>query len=383
MAMLEGIDVSNHNGIIDWQAVKNAGISFAFIKATEGNGFIDRFFATNMARSRAVGIVPGAYHFYHHDIDPESQAKHFLHVIGQVQASDMPPTIDVEAPTDGGGNFNYPASEVVARIRRFLNIVQAATGRPCIIYTYAYVWKTFLKDSTAFANTNPLWIARYGVPAPTLMGGWQNFTFWQWTDSGSVPGALHVDRDRFNGDMAAFKAFIGGPSQPDPVRTFPPPFAGFILYGEFRNFYEANGDVAAFGNPITNTRQELVNGTVYPYVQWFERARMEWHPEPGQNRVLLGLVGIEALAAKGRQPQPDAVISPLFSAFHAANGGVPILGLPIEAEVTEDMNGVNFRVQYFERARLEAHPQTGAISRGLVGAEALLARPITVPPDAP
>jgi hypothetical protein len=127
----------------------------------------------------------------------------------------------------------------------------------------------------------------------------------------------------------------------------------------------------------------MIGGIVYPYVQWFERARMEWHPQPTLNRVLLGLVGVEALVAKGRQPQPNVAISPLFAAFHAANGGVPILGNPIEPQVAETINGTNLQVQYFERARLESNPQTGAITRGLVGAEALAARPITVPPDAP
>src|SRR4051794_25361600 len=96
---LEGIDVSNHNGVIDWQAVKDAGISFAFIKATEGDAFVDRYFATNMARCRAAGVIPGAYHFYHHDIDPAEQADHFVHVMGPIHPGDLPPTIDVEMPT--------------------------------------------------------------------------------------------------------------------------------------------------------------------------------------------------------------------------------------------------------------------------------------------
>ncbi|MEA2572989.1 MAG: lysozyme [Chloroflexia bacterium] len=383
MPPLEGIDVSNHNGIIEWQKVKNAGISFAFIKATEGDAYIDRFFGTNMARCRAAGIVPGPYHFYHHDIDPKAQAEHFLHVIGQVHKGDIPPALDVEAPGDGGGRITYPAAQIVSRIKTFLDTVHAATGLNCVIYTYQYVWRDLLKDSNAFANTNPLWIARYGVNSPALLGGWQKYTFWQYTDSGNVAGVGHVDRDQFNGDMAAFRLFVGDPPAVDPVRRFPAPFQEFILYGEFRKFFEAHGDVAAFGNPITNTRQELIGGIVYPYVQWFERARMEWHPEPNLNKVLLGLVGVEALAAKGRQPQPNMPISPRFANFYAANGGVDIFGLPIEPEVTEAFNGVNLPVQYFERARLEFNPQTNAVSRGLVGAEAKAARPLTVPPDAP
>lgn len=209
MTPLEGVDVSHHNGNVDWQAVKNAGISFAFIKATEGNSFVDPLFAANMAGCRAAGIVPGAYHFFHYDIDPGAQAQHFIKTIGQVQPGDMPPTIDVEAPGDGGGNITSPASEVVKNIQQFLDNVHQATGHQCIVYTYPYFWQTVLGNPNTFATTNPLWIASYGVPAPHLVGGWQTYTFWQYTDNGSVPGIPHVDRDRFNGDMAAFQAFVG------------------------------------------------------------------------------------------------------------------------------------------------------------------------------
>ncbi len=382
MTQLEGIDVSSYNGSIDWQAVKNAGITFAFIKASQGGDAVDRFFGTNLAHCRAVGIVPGVYHFYRHDVDPAAQAAHFLHIIGQLQPGDLPPTIDVEAPGDGGGPINYSVTEVVHRIGVFLNAVHTATGRNCIIYTYPYVWRELIGNSNAFAATNPLWIAHYGVQQPALVGGWPNYTFWQYTDSGAVPGVGHVDRDRFNGDMAQFDLFRGA-SHDNSVRRFPPPFADYILYGEFRRFFEAHGDIAAFGNPITNTRQELIGGTVYPYVQWFERARMEWHPEPTVDGVLLGRVGVEALHAKGRQAQSGVAISPRFADYHATHGGIAIFGLAIENEVAETLGGTNYRVQYFERSRLEWNPNNGVITRGLVGVEAKAARVASVPPDAP
>src|SRR5207237_746191 len=148
-----------------------------------------------------VGVVPGAYHFYRHDIDPAAQAEHFLNAIGRSQPDDLRPTVDVEAPGDGAGPINYPKAEIVRRVGVFLDAVRAATGQDCIIYTYPSVWTELLNDSNTFASTNPLWIASY-APAPKLIGGWSDYTFWQYTASGTVPGVAHVDRDRFNGDMA-------------------------------------------------------------------------------------------------------------------------------------------------------------------------------------
>jgi GH25 family lysozyme M1 (1,4-beta-N-acetylmuramidase) len=199
MALLEGVDVSHHEGQIDWQQAKNAGISFAMIKATQGTTFVDPMASTNLAGCRAAGIVPGMYHFYRHDQDPAAQASFFLQNIGPVQPGDLPPAVDVEEPSDGAGPVNYSQAEVVQRVRTFVQAVQAAIGRAPMIYTYPSAWQSLTGNSTAFAATNPLWIASYGSPTPTLPGGWQDFMLWQYTDSGTVGGIGTVDRDRFNG----------------------------------------------------------------------------------------------------------------------------------------------------------------------------------------
>src|SRR5262249_22791906 len=60
---LKGIDVSNYQGKIDWQAVKKSGVVFAFAKATEGVDFVDKSFAANFKAMKAAGIIRGAYHF--------------------------------------------------------------------------------------------------------------------------------------------------------------------------------------------------------------------------------------------------------------------------------------------------------------------------------
>jgi lysozyme len=208
MANLEGVDVSHHEGAINWQQVRDAGIAFAFLKATEGKSFVDPMAQKNLARCRQVGIVAGMYHFYRHDVDPEAQAKHFLQNLGAREPGDLLPAIDVEAPGDGGGTFTYPKSEVVRRVGVVVGAVQAAIGRAPMIYTYPSAWAELTGNSPAFAGVCPLWIASYGVAAPKLAGGWKDYAVWQYTDHGTVKGiGGGVDRDRFNGGEARLNTF--------------------------------------------------------------------------------------------------------------------------------------------------------------------------------
>lgn len=209
MASLEGVDVSHHEGVINWQQVRDAGIAFAFLKATEGKSFVDPMAQKNLARCREVGIVAGMYHFYRHDVDPEAQAKHFLDSLGAREPGDLLPAIDVEAPGDGGGSFDYPKAEVVRRVGVVVDAIKAAIGRAPMIYTYPSAWVELTGNSTLFAGECPLWIASYGVGSPRLPGGWNDHAVWQYTDHGTVNGIGGVvDRDRFNGDAARLNAFL-------------------------------------------------------------------------------------------------------------------------------------------------------------------------------
>lgn len=206
MAQLEGVDVSHGNGEIDWQRVKDAGIAFAMIKATEGSSFVDPRALANLTDCREAGVVPSMYHFYHHDVDPVAQATHFLATIRAPAPGDLPPAIDVEEPGDGAGPIHYPKSEVVHRLRTFAQAVEAAIGRPPMIYTYPSAWTELTANSNAFA-ADPLWIASYRSGSPTLAGAWATYTFWQYTDHGEVDGIDGlVDRDRFNGGEAELEA---------------------------------------------------------------------------------------------------------------------------------------------------------------------------------
>ena len=283
----EGIDVSHHNGTINWQQVAASGIAFAYVKATEGTTFTDPAYARNVDQARANNVLVGAYHYFKPAIDPAEQARYYIQVVGGAPPGMLPPCLDVEV-LDG-----ITPARVIQGMQTWVSIVQPATGRAVLIYTYPDFWIRQMGNPTTFSQTNPLWFARYGPSPNPLPGGWESYTFWQYTASGRVPGITgNVDRDQFNGDMVALRR-LGG------LRYFPQ--TGHWIGGGFRQKweeYEALGKaLECIGYPITDEMQETIGGRVYT-VQYFERARFEWHTESGQGVVLFGLLGNEALARR-------------------------------------------------------------------------------------
>lgn len=92
---VRGVDVSAYQGQIDWETLADQGLSFAFIKATEGSSFEDPRFRENWTGARSAGLRVGAYHFFSFDSPGASQAQNF---IGAVQGFEgmLPPVVDVE-----------------------------------------------------------------------------------------------------------------------------------------------------------------------------------------------------------------------------------------------------------------------------------------------
>src|SRR5574337_244085 len=117
----QGIDVSYHQTAVDWQAVKSAGIAFAFVKATDGANIVDSRFDANWAGARAAGLLRGAYHYYQPSQDPLAQAENLARAIG-ADLGELPPVLDLEE--DAGATAGLSAqveawlNEVERRLRR-------------------------------------------------------------------------------------------------------------------------------------------------------------------------------------------------------------------------------------------------------------------------
>lgn len=200
---LKGIDVSYYQGNINWSAVANDGVSFAFMRVSDG-GYLDTKFSANWSGSRAAGIKHGAYQFFRPGQDPIEQAEILLNGIGRKLApDDLPPVIDVEA-SDG-----QSAAVIKQKLTIWIDHVKGVLGRDPIIYTGFYFWR----DSVGAPDftSSPLWHAQYSTAScPTIAPPWQSWAFWQYTDSGTVAGISGgVDTNRFNGDEAAFAKLLG------------------------------------------------------------------------------------------------------------------------------------------------------------------------------
>ena len=191
---IPGIDVSHHNGTIEWSKVKDAGIVFAFAKATEGIGVVDTQFEANYAAMQKFQILRGAYHFFRPSLDAQAQATSFVKVVPRIGKRDLPAALDVEV-SDG-----QPPKTIVSGIQKWLDSVEAALGRRPIIYTSATLWNSNLGASKAFGKYR-LWVAHYtNKSAPNLPAGFEDYAFWQYSESGAVAGITgNVDMDRFKG----------------------------------------------------------------------------------------------------------------------------------------------------------------------------------------
>lgn len=189
----QGIDVSHYQGTVSWAEVRQAGIEFAFAKATDGLTWVDPQFATNWPGMKAAGLLRGAYHFFEPADDAAEQAEFFLATV-QPAAGDLPPALDVEKAGSSG-------TALWQGVETWLTTVAAATG----LLPFLYVDPTFASENEipAALAAYPLWIANYGVAQPTLPAGWTAWQIWQRSESGSVAGVSGtVDLDVADGSIA-------------------------------------------------------------------------------------------------------------------------------------------------------------------------------------
>ncbi|MDD7581547.1 glycoside hydrolase family 25 protein [Corynebacterium sp. 32222D000AT] len=203
-----GVDVAAHQhpggAPIDWGQVKSDGQSFAFVKASEGEGFSNPHFAVDANAAAASGLKVGAYHYGRPNTDAKTQAAHFASQLALVADQSLPPVLDIEV-TDGKN-----PQQMQAWVREFTDELKRLTGRTPMIYTYKYFWEVEMGNTTQFAEY-PLWLAAYQDAAPQPVGGWDKLSFWQRSGSGKVAGIpTQVDMNLFNGTHAQLDSFSAG-----------------------------------------------------------------------------------------------------------------------------------------------------------------------------
>lgn len=173
---VRGIDISHHNGPeIDFEAVRDAGYSFVYIKATEGTNFKDRHFVNNARRAREAGLRVGAYHFFRFDTDGEMQALNLMHSL-RGYTLDLPVAIDVE---EWGNPDGEATSRIVTRMRDLFDTMHRG-GFDVIIYTNKDGYERFVKGNF---DGMPLWISSFTTPPGDI-----DWDVWQYSHTGTVPG---------------------------------------------------------------------------------------------------------------------------------------------------------------------------------------------------
>ncbi|MBQ9899043.1 MAG: glycosyl hydrolase family 25 [Ruminococcus sp.] len=173
-----GVDVSNYQGGVDWQALEEQGVRFAFVKATEGSGHTDESVRRNLETIQATDIRVSAYHFFSFDSAGETQAANFIAAVAPNEI-DMPPVVDIEYY--GDKRTNKPSrAEAEAILRPLLTELEAHYGTKPIIYTTLPVYYRYVRAD--FADY-PLWIRSVNFE-PDIV----DWKFWQYCDTGELYG---------------------------------------------------------------------------------------------------------------------------------------------------------------------------------------------------
>lgn len=193
---MKGIDISMHNGNINFNAVKNSGTSVIIIKATEGVQYVDPFLNQHYQGAKAQELNIGFYHFMSEKTDPSQQAVDFWNAIKDKQFNVIP-VLDIE--TNNQGRSPKAISD---RCMEFLIKFKALSGYNCLIYTGGYFGRDNL-DSRV--KKYPGWIAHYGVNTPMTTGF--EVVGHQYTEDGRVNGInTRVDLNNFTDEIFIGKA---------------------------------------------------------------------------------------------------------------------------------------------------------------------------------
>lgn len=150
-------------GNVDWERAKANGVAFAYIKATEGTGYISPYFSQQYEGSYKAGIIRGSYHFARPDVSGgAAQAEYFLAHGGgwSADGKTLPGALDIEYNPHGQTCYSLSHASMVAWVKSFSDTYHERTKRYPTIYSTTNWWAECTGNSPDFGATNPLWVAR-------------------------------------------------------------------------------------------------------------------------------------------------------------------------------------------------------------------------------
>ncbi len=202
---VHGIDVSKYQNDIDWAQAKRSGISFAFIKATEGGDRLDDRFKQNWEGARRAGVVRGAYHFYYFCRPAFEQAAWFISKVPKERGS-LPPVLDMEWNHKSPSCKFRPEPDAVRReMGVFLNRIKSHYGKKPIVYTTVDFYH---ENDLGHIKNIDFWL-RSVADEPSNIYPDQKWVFWQYTGTGVVPGIKgDTDINAFYGSVNQWKDWV-------------------------------------------------------------------------------------------------------------------------------------------------------------------------------
>lgn len=211
---VKGVDVSSYQGEIHWDTLAAQGISFAFIKATEGSSFVDPYFSHNFSQAQDTPLAVGAYHFFSYDSEGRTQAENFIRTVPPF-AGMLPPVIDLEFY--GDKERNPPERTAVEKeLTAMLTRLEEHYGQKPIIYATEKSYRLYLAGEYA---DYPIWI-RNVITRPTLSDG-RDWAFWQYTNRERLEGykgkETYIDMNVFAGSPEEFAEYLAENGYKTPV----------------------------------------------------------------------------------------------------------------------------------------------------------------------
>jgi len=203
---VKGVDVSSYQGDIDWPVLAEQNLKFAFIKATEGSGFIDPRFEYNFEQAQKTDLFVGAYHFFSYDSGGKAQAEHFISIVPKIENM-LPPVIDVEFY---GDNEKNPPNKAAVQKELTTMIEALKEHYDCYPIIYAVEKSYDLYISNAFTECD-IWI-RGVVFQPDELSDGRRWTFWQYTNRARLKGysgrEKYIDMNVFSGTEEDFEEYL-------------------------------------------------------------------------------------------------------------------------------------------------------------------------------
>lgn len=191
---MNGIDVSQWQGNINFQEVKQAGIELVYMKASEGTDLVDPYFYQNYTKAVNAGLPVGFYHYLtaRSISSARQEAYHFLDVTKGLDSMGKM-VMDLEDLT------GLTRTEINEIALSFLETIEEASNKKAAVYMDAF-------DASAYPDRElaayALWIAQYDVNAPDMDNPWDDWAGWQYTDMGKTNGIQgNVDRDIYKEAM--------------------------------------------------------------------------------------------------------------------------------------------------------------------------------------